>query len=234
MSDYVPPMPRTGTPPTEDSETAKPTEKSPPFPRATEKEKAEFAKGFGGKERKEAAPKKRPRTASGRLEEKLEDLFSTIALPFAIAGDMHCANIVAQGAPKMATAWVALADENPGVKRVLTKLTEGSAWGGVIVATASVALPIAAHHGAPVPAILGGSSSTPKPSQPPTRAASVPTADASSMGAPVAVKDPIAYATGEDGFIPAPVEPGAPPGVVTVGARNLAAANGANGLAAYQ
>jgi hypothetical protein len=220
MADYVPPMPKGKTPLTDDNDT-------PSFPRITPAEKAEFAKGFGGKERTEKAkPKPKPRTASGRLEANLEELFSALALPFVLAGDTHCANIIAQGAPRMAESWVKLADENPGVKRVLTKLTESSAWGGVILSTAAVAVPIAAHHGmpmGPLGSILGGNSSPPR-----ARSQRPSNPDASSMGAPVATKDPVAYPVAPDGYIPNDplANSDTPPGVVTVGNRNRA--NGAS------
>lgn len=215
---YVPPMPDAKT------------EEKPPFPRSTDKPK-EFATGFGGKEK--PAPKGR-QTQSQKLESKLEELFSAISLPFLLAGDAHCAGIIAQGAPKMASAWVTLADENPGVKRVLTKLTEGSAWGGVILSTAAVAVPIAAHHGMPVGPlgqILGGPSS---PAENRGRGvdSARPTQSGSAMGAPTPPpiqRDPIPQAKASDGYTPA----GAPEGVVLVGARNRAVgANGANGAAA--
>jgi hypothetical protein len=230
MADYVPPMPKKG-PAVSDPST--PSD----FPRATAEEKAKFAQGFGGKERKEPAAKKAAaprRTASVKLEEKLEELFSALALPFMLAGDKHCADIIAQGAPKMASAWVTLADENPGVKRVLNKLTEGSAWGGVILSTAAVAVPIAAHHGAPLGplgSVFGGSSSPAK--RAPQRPSQTTTNDASAMGAPAPTKDPVPRGASEDGYVPAPVAPGEPAGVVTVGHRNMANASGANGAAAY-
>lgn len=221
MSDtYVPPMPKGKG--ISDDDTLNPPESGAEFPRMTAAEKAEFAKGFGGKERTEKAkPRVRAKTASGRLEQSLEELFSALALPFMLAGDTHCANIIAQGSPKMAEAWVKLADENPGVKRVLTKLTEGSAWGGVILSTAAVAVPIAAHHGAPLGAlgsVFGGPSSPPKmrPQRPSNPAQAQ---DASSMGAPAFSKDPVRYATAPDGYIPTDprAAPDTPPGVVTVG-----------------
>lgn len=220
MSDtYVPPRPK-GKGSLDDPNP--PAESATEFPRMTAAEKAEFAKGFGGKERTEKPkPKTRPKTASGRLEASLEELFSALALPFMLAGDTHCAGIIAKGAPEMASAWVKLADENPGVKRVLTKLTEGSAWGGVILSTAAVAVPIAAHHGAPLGklgTVFGGTSSP--PNSRPQRPSNTSTAqDASSMGAPAFTKDPVRHAMAPDGFMPQDRSPGAdaPPGVVTVG-----------------
>lgn len=55
-------------------------------------------------------------------------------------------------------AWVeatmTLAKSDPRVRRALDMALSGGAWGGFIVATASIAVPIAANHGL-VPAFVG-------------------------------------------------------------------------------
>lgn len=81
------------------------------------------------------------------MERKLEDFFTYFSLPFAAVGDIYCAEVIAAGAPQLAEAWAALAKENANVKRVLDKMMQGGAWGGVVVSTAAVVIPIAGHHG---------------------------------------------------------------------------------------
>lgn len=85
------------------------------------------------------------------LQGKLERFFVSMALPFAAAGDMHCAAILAQRGPIVAEAWASLAAESPAVKKVLETLLKGGAWGAAISSTLAVIVPIAAHHGAPIP-----------------------------------------------------------------------------------
>ena len=59
--------------------------------------------------------------------------------------------IISNNAANLAGALDRLANENDNVRRVLTNLVTGSAWGGVIVAAGSIALPIAANHGVTLP-----------------------------------------------------------------------------------
>lgn len=49
--------------------------------------------------------------------------------------------------PALAHAWAELAKVNPTVQRVLERMVEGGVMGGVILATLSVAIPIAQNHG---------------------------------------------------------------------------------------
>lgn len=109
----------------------------------------------------------RPPTGTPQLERRLDDFFSMLALPFAAAGDQHCAGIIARGAPGMAEAWSALARDNAGVRRVLEQLLSGGAWGGVIVSTLAVALPVAAHHTS-LPLSIPGLAGPPPPPDEPT------------------------------------------------------------------
>lgn len=92
-------------------------------------------------------PARPPGTATKSLERRLTDFFAAFALPFAMSGDTHCATVIAQGAPRLAEAWGTLARESPAVKRVLDRMLEGGAWGGVIVSTLMIAIPVADHHG---------------------------------------------------------------------------------------
>lgn len=54
--------------------------------------------------------------------------------------------IVAQHSDKLASSWARLAAKNAGVRRVLTALTTGSAYGEVAIATLLVVIPILANH----------------------------------------------------------------------------------------
>lgn len=56
--------------------------------------------------------------------------------------------VIGAYAPGMARAWAQLAAENDAVHKMLTFVTYGGAWRGVMVATAPPLLAIAAHHGA--------------------------------------------------------------------------------------
>lgn len=93
--------------------------------------------------RKASAPGSRSRPRRDKLagvEDKLNELMATVAMgqqALALATDDprhgRGAVITNQLAPPMVHSWVELARENPAVERVLLRLTEGSAWGGVIM-----------------------------------------------------------------------------------------------------
>lgn len=103
------------------------------------------AAGTTGRPAPAAGGPRAPR--AGQLETKLGEFFGAFSLIFAATGDDYCAWIIAERSPQLASAWAELAKQNPAVKRVLEGLVEGSAWGGVILSTLSIALPIAKHHG---------------------------------------------------------------------------------------
>lgn len=63
--------------------------------------------------------------------------------------------IIRTYAPGMAKAWAELARVNPTVRKVLTGLTYGGAYRGVVAATLPAALAIMAHHGM-LPQLGGG------------------------------------------------------------------------------
>lgn len=146
-------------------------------------------------------------TARDRLTEKLEELLSLPSLVYSATGDEWAATFTAERARPMAEAWVALADENPAVKRVLNRLTETSAWGGVAMATAGTVLPLAIHHGLIPPLPMFTPDDDPAtpivPPPPPTTP-------------PAATAKPPAAATG----MTPPTAKGQPPGVVTVAGSN--------------
>lgn len=88
-----------------------------------------------------------PATARAKtIERRLEELIASFALGFAMMGDDYCANVVAHGAPHLAQAWANLAKESPAVRAVIERLLRGGAWGGVVISTLAIALPIAQHH----------------------------------------------------------------------------------------
>lgn len=95
------------------------------------------------------APDVEPKRAGGKRATTLErDLKATLdgvatALLFVNTFD---GQIVAQHSDKLASSWARLAAKNAGVRRVLTALTTGSAYGEVVIATLLVAIPILANH----------------------------------------------------------------------------------------
>lgn len=97
-----------------------------------------------------AAPKAREARPGGRkpaLQKSLEELFATPALAYSFAGDAWAAELIATRTEAMAEAWYELGQKNAAVKRILNRLVEGSAWGGVLMSTAAVLVPLAQHHG---------------------------------------------------------------------------------------
>jgi len=102
----------------------------------------------------EEPPKYEPK-APGKphtvIQRKLENFFVGMALPFAAAGDNHCAGILVERGPIVAEAWANLANESPAVKRVLESMLRGGAWAGTISTTLTMVIPIAVHHGMPIP-----------------------------------------------------------------------------------
>lgn len=56
--------------------------------------------------------------------------------------------IISEHAKPIAEGWQTLAWENPAVAKVLDSLTSGGAWGAALMPTASLAIAVAANHGA--------------------------------------------------------------------------------------
>lgn len=151
-------------------------------------------------------------TRKPNLQKSLEELFSAPALIYSMAGDEWAASHITTNAPVLAEAWYKLAQESPAVKRMLDRLTTGSAWGGVIVATGGMALPLLAHHNllpAQVGAVLGTDNGAP------TRGPIVPPPPMDSPPSP----PPPPYSRGNGDMTP-PLRDGEPPGVVTVAGSN--------------
>jgi hypothetical protein len=100
--------------------------------------------GPASSEQKSAPTRRGPQP---KLQKSLEELFAAPALVYSLAGDEWAAQFVSGHAPALAEAWYKLAQENVAVRRILERITTGTAWGGVIVSTGMVVLPLAAHHG---------------------------------------------------------------------------------------
>lgn len=162
------------------------------------------------------------------LEAKLQQFFAMPALAFGAAGDLYCAELWAARSDMLASSWYELSKQNTSVKRVLEQLVEGSAWGGVIMSTLAITLPIAKHHGIyrgpdPFALILPGPSAPPAtPGQAAGARQERPmTWSRDPQAGPVPASMPTPTRGGDDtgSTPPAPIYlEGAPPGVVTVAA----------------
>lgn len=187
-------------------------------------------RGIGGnggdtppKGRAKAAPRATARV--GSFEDRLAGFLGMAAIPFALQGDDYCAFIIASRTPELAKSLTIVANENAAVKRILSRMLEGSAWGGVALSVVGIAVPIAQHHGlvpgsdpfaTQYPKAPPGLNGRPVHQAPPAGFGgwSQPTAtDGSAMGAPA----PTPTDDAGDGDYTTTM-PGAPPGVVTVAA----------------
>jgi hypothetical protein len=64
-----------------------------------------------------------------------------------MAGQEYPAHIISTRTPPLATALAELARENAGVDRVLRRIVEGTALGGVVLASAAILVPIGQYYG---------------------------------------------------------------------------------------
>ena len=87
-----------------------------------------------------------PRTSQDKLEKKLLETVSSVALLLA-AFNPRDATVLLENADSRAVNWAALAQENAKVKKALEALLETNAWSGAIIATAATILPILDNHG---------------------------------------------------------------------------------------
>lgn len=158
------------------------------------------------------------------MEARLEEFLAAATLPFAIAGDDYSAQIIALRSPALAKSLAELARENRAVARILNRIMEGSAWGGVAIASLSIILPICQHHGLipgndPFAAIMPAPSSS-GPRKMRWSGGQAPAPEGSSLGTPGPGSSG-APDTPPNGRGPVPDEykphvPGSPVGVVTV------------------
>lgn len=103
----------------------------------------------------------RVQVADGSYEIQHQDGFIPGLAQVVGAVDSYDGRVIELHAASMARAWADLAAENPRVRAFLMGVTYGGAWRGVIAATLPVVLAIAANHGAPLPAFLGGPAPAP-------------------------------------------------------------------------
>lgn len=90
----------------------------------------------------------RKASSTRQLREALASFLAAPSLLFSAMGDHYCAYIWANRTPQMADAWVALAEKNPRVRRILEAMVTGSDVGLVVMSTAAVVVPTMAHYGA--------------------------------------------------------------------------------------
>ena len=89
-----------------------------------------------------------PPSKPGTFVEPLETIYSMVGVGVSMIDkpDHECGPVIAENAHDIAVKWDELAQKNPDVRRALRKLTQGSAWAGVIGAHVPVALAIIAVH----------------------------------------------------------------------------------------
>lgn len=131
------------------------TEKRKPGrPRLTDEEKA--ARAAERAAAKDSAPargrgRSRPlgRKDLSMIQESLEQFVTVAGLGLsAIPNPRLQADglVIVQGSENFAKAWCELARTDVRVYNALRKICVGGAWGGVIIATAAIVVPIAANH----------------------------------------------------------------------------------------
>lgn len=167
--------------------------------------------GSGARDQEPSAKGQARKGPTPKLQKSLEELFSAPALAYSLAGDEWAAKHITTSAPGVAEAWYKLAQESAPVRRVLERMTTGSAWGAVIFSTGGMVLPLLAHHDllpAQIGAALGGGEPNGGPIVPPPPAPQGPPPGASQRAGGGA-------ASNGSGMTP-PLRDDQPPGVVTV------------------
>jgi hypothetical protein len=101
--------------------------------------------GADGAAQKAREARKPSRTPA--LQASLEELFAAPALAYSFVGDEWAAQLITTRSKDFARDCYELAQKNPAVKRLLTRLVEGSAVGAVLVSGAAILVPLAQHHG---------------------------------------------------------------------------------------
>lgn len=177
------------------------------------------ATGAPAQEAPTRAPRRGPKP---KLQKSLEEVFAAPALAYKMTGDEWATDFVKDRAEPLAEAWYNLAQESPPVKRILEKLTTGSAWGGVAIATGATVLPLLAHHQL-LPGPLGSVFSVPTTGAP--RGPIVPPPPPRTPSIPATPPGPGRVSNGEGGGgapsgMTPPIGDGQPAGVVTVAGTN--------------
>lgn len=83
----------------------------------------------------------------GKLKEQIAELYVTLGIMVVTPLDRLGGHLMAANADEIADQWIALAETNPSVKRTLMKLVEVGGWGGVVMAHATILLPVLANRG---------------------------------------------------------------------------------------
>lgn len=99
--------------------------------------------GTGGEPKAQRAPRRGGRPSQmDQVEERLNETFAALAmaqssLTLLTADDRHdvAAQATLDTAPALVRSWCKLAQTNPRVKKALVRMTEGSAWGEVTIAS---------------------------------------------------------------------------------------------------
>jgi len=135
---------------------AEPEKRKPGRPRLTDEEKAARAAERASTNASDKAPARgrgrgRPpgRKDLPMIQESLEQFVTMAGLGLsAIPNPRLQADgyIIVQQSENFAKAWCELARTDVRVYNALRKICVGGAWGGVIIATASIVVPIAANH----------------------------------------------------------------------------------------
>jgi hypothetical protein len=103
----------------------------------------------GRDRRKPSTPRPpKPEKTIPELKNGVEQLYVFISVAL-MPVDPSCATIIANSAGPASDALIALAKENPAVRRFLGSLTATSAWGTVIAAHMPIAIAVSSHHFGP-------------------------------------------------------------------------------------
>jgi len=86
----------------------------------------------------------------------LETLLTTVGVGIGTLGPKFAEDglVIVGNAESYAKCWRELAEQDARVARALQKLCTGSAWSGVVIGSAFIALPIMSNHGM-VPSAIG-------------------------------------------------------------------------------
>lgn len=96
--------------------------------------------------KKNKATKRRMPASMAGLEQSLADAYRMMAMGVSMFNLKDGMEIEAH-ADQLAHSWVVAAETNPRLLKFLQRMNTGSSIGGVIVAHAAVAIPIAINHG---------------------------------------------------------------------------------------
>lgn len=115
--------------------------KAQPPPFVTEEEKP-----------RASAPSKKSAGRPPAMEKQLEQFFMTLGIMISPVNHFD-SMVVVEMAEVNAKAWADLAQKNRRVKEYLEKMMETSAWGGVLMATAAIVVPVGMNHGVIPPTV---------------------------------------------------------------------------------